>query len=133
MLKEKTRDIELSGKKYRLNKMDARTGSYVAAKVAIIAAPLLKSSGKINEQNLATILPSLNRNDFDELQTILLKTVYRYADNGMVEPICTANGTIFDEELAYDVKTVIALTVHAVMFNCGDFFNEAGLMNPAEI
>ena len=46
MLKQKTQIVEVAGKSYQLTKMDARTGSYVAFKVAGVLAP---SGGKTAE------------------------------------------------------------------------------------
>lgn len=133
MLKQKTKDIEVNGKKYRLTRMDARTGSYVAAKLALLCAPLLNKKGEINEAGLAQVLPALSRHDFDEIQTIMLKTVHQLVGaEGMESPVVKANGDFVDEDLCYDVAAVINLTVQAVFFNVGDFFAEAGLLKPAK-
>jgi len=130
MLKEKTKDVEVNDQKYRLTRMDARTGSYVAAKVAMLMAPML-SGGGVTQAAVAKALPSLDRKDFDELQTILLKTVQHLKNvqgDEIPEPVVKANGDFVEEELAYDVSAVIALTVHALMFNVGGFFGAAGLL-----
>lgn len=135
MLKQKTKDIEVNGKKYRLTRMDARTGSYVAAKLALLCAPLLKDSkdGGVSEEALAQMLPALSRRDFDELQTIMLKTIRQLiGPEEMASPIVKGNGDFVDEDLSYDVAAVINLTVQAVFFNVGDFFAEAGLLKPAK-
>ena len=134
MLKQKTQDVEVGGKMYRLNKLDARTGSYIAAKVALMAAPMLKN-GTVSEDSLAAVVPSLNRRDFDELQTLLLQKVQRLNEvegRALPEPVLTNRGDFVDPELAYDVASVMALTVKSVMFNIGDFFAVAGLTKPAE-
>lgn len=130
MLKEKTKDITVNNQRYRLTRMDARTGSYVAAKVALMCAPML-GQGAVSQADVASVLPQLNRREFDELQTVLLKTVQHLktvAGDELPEPVLKANGDFVEEELAYDVSAVISLTVHAMMFNCGSFFAEAGFM-----
>lgn len=127
MLNSKEKIVDVNGRKYRLTKMDARTGSYVAAKIALLCAPLLKG-GKVDEAAIGQMLPALNRRDFDELQTILLKTAQAVKGEGIYEPVCKADGSIIDDDLRYDVSTLIAITVNAIMFNVGGFFNEAGLM-----
>lgn len=131
MLKQKTKNIEVGGKTYQLTKMDARTGSYVAFKAAGVLAPAMGSSAAI-----ASALTGMPRKDFDELQSLLLKTVNRLveAPNGqqLPEPVLTAKGDFVDAELGYDVVSVIKLTVEALMFNVGGFFGEAGLKLPAE-
>ena len=140
MLKPKTQVIEMAGKNYQLTKMDARTGSYVAFKVAGVLAPLAsKADGKtkVSTADMAGALLGMPRKDFDELQSLLLRTVNRLIEgpNGqqMPEPVLTAKGDFVDEALAYDAATVIALTIRALMFNVGDFFGAAGLMLPAEL
>lgn len=128
MLKQKTKDIEVNGKKYRLTRMDARTGSYVAAKLALLCSPLLKDD-QLDEEGLARMLPALSRREFDELQTILLKTVRQLVGaEGMESPVVKGDGSFIDEALSYDVAAVINLTVQAAFFNVGDFFAEAGLL-----
>ena len=132
MLKQKTQIVEVAGKSYQLTKMDARTGSYVAFKVAGVLAP---SGGKTAE--MAAALMGMPRKDFDDLQSLLLRTVNRLIDNGngqqLPEPVLTAKGDFVDDALAYDAASVIQLTVHALIFNVGGFFAAAGLNLPAEL
>lgn len=58
MLKQKTQVVEVAGTSYQLTKMDARTGSYVAFKVAGVLAP---SGGKTAE--MAAALMGMPRKD----------------------------------------------------------------------
>lgn len=140
MLKPKTQVVEVAGKKYQLTKMNARAGSYVAFKVAGVLAPLAsKADGKtkVSTADMAGALLGMPRKDFDELQSLLLRTVLRLVEgpNGqqMPEPVLTAEGDFVDEALAYDVATVINLTIRALVFNIGDFFGAAGLSLPADL
>ena len=134
MLKQKTKVVEVSGKNYQLTKMDARTGSYVAFKLAGVLAPLLNKTTNIN--TIGAALMGMPRHDFDELQSLLLRTVNRLIESGngqqLPEPVLTAKGDFVDEELAYDAVSVIQLTVLAMDFNIGGFFGAAGLNLPAE-
>ena len=86
---------------------------------------------------LLLLLLQVPRKDFDELQTLLLKTVCRLvaAPNGqqLPEPVLNASGDFVDETLGYDAAGVINLTVQALIFNVGSFFGEAGLKVPAQI
>ena len=135
MLKQKYQDVEVGGKKYRLTKMDARTGSYIAAKLALLAAPLLKKGGSVDDNAMAALVPGLNRKDFEEIQTLLLKRVKLLREKDGIflpEPILKADGSFVDEELEYSTAAVMNLTVQSVMFNVGDFFAEAGLLKPAQ-
>lgn len=132
MLKPKTQVVEVAGKKYQLTKMNARAGSYVAFKVAGVLAPTMGSTDA-----MAAALMGMPRKDFDELQSLLLRTVLRLVEgpNGqqMPEPVLTVEGDFVDEALAYDVATVINLTIRALVFNIGDFFGAAGLSLPADL
>lgn len=135
MLKQKYQEVEVGGKKYRLTKMDARTGSYIAAKLALLAAPLLKKGGSVDDNAMAALIHSLNRKDFEEIQTLLLKRVKLLREKDGVslpEPILMADGSFVDEELEYSTAAVMNLTVQSIMFNVGDFFAEAGLLKPAQ-
>ena len=86
---------------------------------------------------MAAALMGMPCKDFDELQSLLLRTVNRLVDNGngqqLPEPVLTAKGDFVDEALAYDAASVIQLTVHALIFNVGGFFAAAGLNLPAEL
>ena len=130
MLKQKTKDIEVSGKKYRLNRLDARTGSYVAVKIAMLVVPIFGKDKKVDPSAIAGVLPSLSQNDFNELQNLLLKTINRITMNGdieLLEPVIRANGSFVDDDLNYDTAALITLTANAITFNVGDFFAEGAL------
>lgn len=128
-MKPKTKVIEVSGKKFKLSKMDARTGSYVAFKLAVIIAPALKDG---NMENAFSQISALPRNEFDELQSLLLGTVAEIKEvDGQEMPMALLrNGSFINEELQYDVASVMNLTVQAAMFNVGDFF--AGNVAPVK-
>ena len=128
-MKPKTKVIEVNGKKFKLSKMDARTGSYVAFKLAVIIAPALKDG---NMENAFSQISALPRNEFDELQSLLLGTVAEIKEvDGQEMPMALLrNGSFINEELQYDVASVMNLTVQAAMFNVGDFF--AGNVAPVK-
>ncbi len=129
MLKQKTKVEEIGGVKYRFSKMDARSASYMAMKAAAILAPSM-SGGGLTVESAAKALPAMSRAEFDEIQTMLLKTVCKLVETNAVDmpiPIMKADGGFVDEDLAYDAVTVMKLTANALMFNIGDFFAGAGL------
>ena len=120
-MKPKTKIIEVKDKKYKLSKLDARTGSYVAFKLAAVIAPALKDN---NVEQALSQVSKLPRAEFDEMQTLLLQTVTEVKEvNGEELPMpLIRNGAFIDEELTYDVSAVMQLTVQAAIFNVGDFF-----------
>lgn len=121
-MKPKTKIIEVNNKKYTLSKLDARTGSYVAFKLAAVIAPALKDN---NVEQALSQVSKLPRAEFDEMQTLLLQTVTEVKDvNGEELPMpLMRNGAFIDDELNYDVSAVMQLTVQAAIFNVGDFFS----------
>jgi energy-converting hydrogenase Eha subunit F len=128
MLKQKTKIEEIGGVKYRFSKMDARSASYMAMKAAAILAPSMAGGG-LTVESAAKVLPNMSRAEFDEIQTMLLKTVCKLVETNAADmpmPIVRSDGGFVDEDLAYDAVTVMKLTANALMFNIGDFFQEAG-------
>lgn len=126
--------IEAGGKRYKLTKLDADAGSYVAFKLAGVALPLMNGlSGKVGADDmkmLSQAIMSMSRKEFTEVQKILLSTVLKIESAGGVDmpvPVLKADGTYADEELRMDAKTVILLTVQAALFNIGGFFGGEGL------
>lgn len=134
-MKVKEKYFDYNGTRYKLTKLDADSGSYVAFKLAGVALPLMSGmSGQGvtagDMQLLSQAITSMNRKDFAEVQKILLATVLKMETSGGVDmpmPILKADGTYTDEELRTDAAAVIALTVQAAIFNIGGFFGGEGL------
>ena len=134
-MKVKEKYFDYSGTRYKLTKLDADSGSYVAFKLAGVALPLMSGmSGQGvtagDMQLLSQAITSMNCKDFTEVQKILLATVLKMETSGGVDmpmPILKADGTYTDEELRTDAAAVIALTVQAAIFNIGGFFGGEGL------
>ena len=129
-IKLKEKSYEYEGQRYKLTKLNADAGSYVAFKIAGVALPLLQGlSGKGLQENdlklLSQAISSMGRAEFLEVQKILLGTVQKITTAGGVDmpmPILKADGSYADEEMAMDAKAVITLTVQAALFNVGGFF-----------
>ena len=134
-MKVKEKYFDYNGTRYKLTKLDADSGSYVAFKLAGVAQPVMSGmSGQGvtagDMQLLSQAITSMNRKDFTEVQKILLATVLKMETSGGVDmpmPILKADGTYTDEELRTDAAAVIALTVQAAIFNIGGFFGGEGL------
>lgn len=133
-MKIKEKVIEAGGKRYKLTKLDADAGSYVAFKLAGVALPLMNGlSGEVSQDDmklLSQAITSMGRQEFTEVQKILLSTVLALETSGGVDmpvPVLKADGTYTDEDLRMDAMTVIALTVQAALFNIGGFFGGEGL------
>lgn len=133
-MKIKEKFYEYDGQRYRLTKLNADAGSYVAFKLAGVALPLLqglsgKSINKADIKLLSQAISSMSRAEFSEVQKILLGTVQKITTAGGVDmpmPVLKADGSYADEEMAMDAKAVITLTVQAALFNIGGFFTGEG-------
>lgn len=126
MLKKKTETVTIDGKNYRLSKLNARDASYLAMKLAAIVAP--GAAG--GDMDIASAVTKISRQEFDEIQTLLLRTVSRLEKAGDAEmpvPVMKSDGTFTDEEMEYDVGLVFGLTIKAIMFNVGSFFQGGAL------
>lgn len=103
-MKVKEKFFDYNGTRYKLTKLDADSGSYVAFKLAGVALPLMSGlSGQGvtagDMQLLSQAITSMNRKDFTEVQKILLATVLKMETSGGVDmpmPILKADGTYTD-------------------------------------
>ena len=131
--------VELSGKKFRIGRFDALTGSFIAftvmTKMLPMIAELMGGDGKAPDMDALTAgminsRASMSREDFTSLQKDCLGVCHHLQSiNGVDAPVAIliANGTWGVADLEYDVATVLALTVHALFFNISSFFEEGTL------
>lgn len=128
--KEKYKDLEINGSWYRVEKFDAKTGSYVVYKLLAQVLPILPMLTKEVDADafrnqLPSVLTKLSREEFDELQTACLKVCSRLEGNSKLPmPIVTDDGRMAIEELNDDTVTIMLLTVQAIAFNVTSFFDE---------
>lgn len=145
-MRELTKDVEVSGRKFQIRKFDALTGSFIALKVVGLLAPAFKGmkipeiDGKeiktdMDAQNKAMesfnmteafmpVLMGMKRSDFSDIQTDCLKACSEYMPGGL-NPVMHANGSWGAIGIETDVMLAITLTVHALMFNLSGFFGES--------
>lgn len=130
--KQKTKDIPLGDRKYRIGRMSARNGSWVAAQLMTKMLPGI--AAKMMEAMLATPLPAgrseLSEAEFHNIQDHCLAVCSRLEMNGdqaFYMPLVSEQGTWAIKELEDDAFTVLSLTVHALIFNILPFFEGGGL------
>lgn len=131
------KDVEINDRTFRINKFDARTGSFMVFKITKLLAPLVKNldltkfkdvkeasdvdlgafdlSGIINE------LGNLSEDDFTYIQDRCLKVCSEVLPAGLA-PVIDKNGFFGVGDLEDDTMTVLALTAHALIFNLQGFF-----------
>lgn len=128
---ENYKDIELSGRKWRIKKFDARTGSYILFKVLGLFTPVLKSldiksikeikDENINLTEIAANMMSLEEKDFKYIQDKCLQVCYEILPGGPA-PVLNDSGNYGVIGIENDIATVLGLTAHALVFNISGFF-----------
>lgn len=129
---ETYKDIEINGRTFRLNKMDARTGSYMLFKLIKIITPIFKEIDmnkeeiNLNDLNLTDIADSLfdlPQKQFEFIQDSALKVVQEILPGG--KPfILNKYGEFEALNVEFDIPLVMNLTVQSIIFNVKGFFSE---------
>jgi hypothetical protein len=124
--------IEISGRRWRLDKLDPLTGSFLATKIASRLSNLVMGivAGAINDPAMVTAsianeLGAMDKGEFVQIQTDALSAVKELKMVGEVEtpsPL-RLNGKWAAEGLSEDVVLVMALTAHSIIFNVSPFFD----------
>lgn len=130
---ENYKDIEVNGRKFRLNKLNARTGTYMLLKITKILPTILESldfdkldSDDLNfkDLNLTKVLSpifDLSEEEFNYIQDNCLKTVEELLPAGP-QPVLNNNGQWGVSNIEFDMALVINLTVQSLWFNLQGFF-----------
>lgn len=129
MKRETTKDIELAGRKWRIKKFDALTGSYIAYKLLSQMLP-----GGMDKQlgNMPEGRAVMSKEDFVALQKDCLSVVQELKPAGNTElpvAVILSSGKWGVEGLEDDTFTVLSLTIHALVFNVAGFFGGKALQD----
>lgn len=120
------KDVKIGERVFRLKKMDARTGTWIA----FLVLGKMASQGGFGVRAVASSMSNYSKEEFLSVQSDALRTVYKIENHeGQEFPVCivTESGAWADKDLAEDVVTLFALTVQAVVFNVQPFFLKGGL------
>lgn len=134
------KDIELTvaGKKrkFRINKFDARTGSYILYTVMSRFLPSilqLKSGAETITDMSKTVNPedivssiTMSDGEFNKLQNAALQVCEEILPAGAT-PVVDASGNFSVIGLEKEAVAVFVLTTQALVFNLSGFFGEDGL------
>lgn len=134
MSRQQFKDVEISGRKFRIKKFNAMTGSFMLLKVIGILTPLFKGvdikkfkdAKSLEDLNIdfaeaLSGLTSLPEKDFNDIQVKCLNICFEDLPGGLT-PVLNDNGTFGVIGLEDDTMTVMALTVHVLLFNMMGFF-----------
>lgn len=130
---ENYKDIEVNGRKFRLNKLNARTGTYMLLKMTKILPPILENldfdkldSDDFNfkDLNLTKILSpifDMDEKEFAYIQDNCLKTVEELLPAGP-QAVLDNYGQWGVSNIEFDMVLVMNLTVQSLWFNLQGFF-----------
>jgi len=121
--------FEFEGRKWRIGKFDAMTGSYIAYRLMTEALPM--GIGQMAGIPSPPGGKVINKQDFMELQRDCLSVCEELLPAGPT-PVLNSNGTFGVIDLDNDAKTVFMLMVQTLMWNIADFFDENLLASLSE-
>lgn len=130
---ENYKDIELNERKFRLNKLNARTGTFMLLKITKILPPILENLDfdkldtenlNLKDLNLTKVLSpifDMDEKEFTYIQDNCLKTVEELLPAGP-QPILNDNGQWGVINIEFDMALVMNLTLQSLWFNLQGFF-----------
>ncbi len=135
--RETHKDIELSGRKWRIEKFDALTGNFISVKLMSKLAGVLVgiASGEVSDEAVIVVaisqaIGSMGKAEVIELQEDALSVCKEMTMVGSVEtgiPVRTQNRSWGVADLEHDPLTVMGLVSHSLVFNVSPFFDESAL------
>ena len=126
--RELYREFQLAGRKWRVGKWDARTGSYWAHKFMTETPPQSIRKGLANVGVFGS--QAMNKADFFDLENDCLALVDEHLDAGWT-PILNADGNFAVVGLEKEGGLVLLFVIQAMDFNLRSFFPEGGLASLA--
>jgi hypothetical protein len=135
--RETAKDITLSGRVWRLGKLDARSAGYMAmklmAKIGNVLAGVM--TGQVTDPvvimtAVASGLDSFSKAEYFELQADALSVVREVTNEAGTEMavlIMTPGGDYGRPGIADDPLLLMSLTVQSIVFNLSPFFDESAL------
>lgn len=126
---EMYKDVEIGGVKYQIGRMTARTGSWIAAQIISKVLPSVIES-QMPLEGLPSSRSEMSEIEFQNIQDHCLNVCKKYELIGSTEaavPVMARFGVFAVKDLEYDLLTVLALTIHALLFNISPFFEGDGL------
>lgn len=128
MKREKFKDVEIEGRKFRINRFDALTGSYIASLLLMQILPM--GMGKQLGLDNLTEGSLMKKETFIELQKDCLKVCQELTNVGNVETpmfVMLPDGRWGVEGLQDETTIVLPLAIQTLVFNLSDFFQDGAL------
>ena len=124
-----TKDVEISGQRYQIGKMSARSGSWIVVQLITKLMPM-GIENQLGIEGLSSGRSEMSEAEFLNIQDHCLDVCRRYemvAGQEVAMPIMARPGVFAFKELESNLLTILALTVHALLFNVTPFFEGDGL------
>jgi len=141
-IKEKEREITVSGRRWKVKKFDALTGSYIALKLMSKLSHIafdIASGGEINTiamaMSIANEIGTLTKQEFGEIQKECLHVcslVSVVGDKTVDAPLRLPDGRWAVGEIEDDALLVMTLVSHVLLFNLTSFFDGVALKESAK-
>lgn len=140
-MREDSKIVEISGRKFKIMKLDAFTGGYILFTLIEKVLPSLLDYqfGKSTEKpegfsgstaDIMKAMPkiklALSREEFNSLLFDALSAVYEVLP-ARSAPVLNENRSWGVEGLQYNTQLVMMLAVHSLAYNVIDFFHGEGL------
>lgn len=138
-MSDKTKDVKIGERMFRVRKFPARSGGFVLIKVGALLAPMFSGldvkkvkkiedvdTSKVDINKIAQALFQLSQDDYDLIQTEALRVCACQLQAGWT-PVLNENGSIGVPDLEDDTMSILWLTVHALAFNLTSFFGGSPL------
>lgn len=127
--REAFKDVEVGGRKWRIGRFDAMTGSYITMLVLMQMLPMGMDE-QIGMGSLGKGRSLMDKQTFFDVQADCLKIcseLQTVGDSVAPIPVMLSDGRWGVGGVEEDMPTVLALTVHTLIFNISDFFQEGAL------
>jgi hypothetical protein len=146
-MQETSKDVTIGESRYQIGRMTARVGSWIAMQIGTKLFPIMFES-QINIEGLPSGRSEMSETEFRNIQDHCLSVCRKYRVVGQSEvalPIMKSANVFAAPELEFDVVTISALTVHALVFNIAPFlqgdelksvlasFKDIRLLNPSPL
>lgn len=127
--REMYKEIDLGGRKWRIGRFDALTGSYITTLLMMQMLPM----GMEDQMGLSSMAAGrslMNKQTFFDVQKDCLRVVHELklvGDMMAPMPLMLEDGRWGVADIENDVPTILGLTIQALVFNISDFFQEGAL------
>ena len=127
--REAFKDVDLGGRRWRIGRFDAMTGSYITMLVLMQMLPMGMDE-QVGMGSLGKGRSLMDKQTFFDVQADCLKIcseLQTVGDSVAPIPVMLSDGRWGVGGIEDDMPTILALTVHTLIFNISDFFQEGAL------